>query len=105
MRTLLIFLACAAGAAAQPLLSPEVRADRTVTFRLRAPNAQKVEVNLESQPKLAMSKGADGVWTVTTPALEPDIYGYTFAVDGTGFVDPSNGQLKTNALSATSAVL
>ncbi len=105
MRTLLIFVACAAGLAAQPVLSPEVRSDRTVTFRLRAPNAQKVEVNLESQPRLTMTKGEGGVWTVTTPPLEPDIYGYSFAVDGTGFVDPSNGQVKTNALSVTSAVL
>lgn len=105
MRTILAFLACGLPLAAQALLSPEVKADRTVTFRLRAPNALKVEVNLESLPRLTMTKGEGGVWTATTGVLEPDIYGYTFLIDGTSFVDPSNGQLKTNALSVSSAVL
>lgn len=105
MRIFFALLASSGLLAAQPLLSPEVKADRTVTFRLRAPNAQKVEVNLESLPRLAMAKGPDGVWTATTSALEPDIYGYSFVIDGTGFVDPNYGQIKTNALSVSSAVL
>lgn len=88
----------------QPVLSPEVHADRTVTFRLRSPNAQKVEVGIEGK-RQAMTKGDDGVWTFNTSALEPDIYGYSYQVDGVGFVDPSNGQIKTNALSVSSAVL
>lgn len=109
MRTLLSMLAFATLAAAQqapqPLLSPEVHADRTVTFRLRAPNAQKVSVNIETFQRHEMMKSDDGVWTYTSDPLPPDIYGYTFNVDGTGFVDPANGQIKTNALSVSSAVL
>ncbi|MBI5086385.1 MAG: esterase family protein [Acidobacteria bacterium] len=89
----------------QNAMSPEVQADRKVTFRVKAPNAQKVEVALEGQPRLAMAKGEGGVWTATTGVLAPDIYGYTFNIDGTGFVDPANGQLKTNALAVSSAVL
>ncbi len=88
-----------------PVRSPEVSAERTVTFRLRAPNAQKVELSLEGSPRQAMTKGEDGVWTLTTAPLSPDLYGYSFVVDGVGFVDPANGKIKTNALSVNSAVL
>jgi len=103
----LLFLIAAAAAFAQlpPVLSPEVHADRRVTFRVRAPNAQKVELALETFPRREMSKGEGGVWTLTTDPLEPDIYGYTFVIDGTGFVDPANGMTKPNALSTSSAVL
>ena len=112
MRLTALFLAATAAVFAQPptpspqpVLSPEVRADRTVTFRLRAPNAQKVELAMEGAPRKAMAKGDDGIWTLTTDPLTPDIYGYSYSIDGTGFVDPSNGQIKTNALSVSSAVL
>lgn len=86
------------------LLSPEVR-DGKVTFRVKAPNAQKVELSLEGNGRHAMTKNEEGVWSMTTETLTPDIYGYSFNIDGVGFVDPSNGQIKTNALSINSAVL
>ncbi len=88
----------------KPLLSPEVQ-NRQVTFRVRAPHAQKVELNLEGNGRRAMTRDEEGVWSVTTEALRPDLYGYTFNIDGVGFVDPSNGKIKTNALSVNSAVL
>jgi enterochelin esterase family protein len=91
---------------ARPVSSPEVAADRSVTFRVKAPNAQKVEVSIEGeQKKRPMTKGADGVWTLTTEPLAPALYGYTFQIDGTGFVDPANGLLKTNLMSPNSMVL
>lgn len=93
------------GLYAQQILSPIVHADRTVTFNLRAPNAQKVEVSLESGQRFAMTKGEKDVWTVTTPALLPDIYGYTFRVDDVGMVDPLNGDMKSNALNPSNMVL
>jgi enterochelin esterase family protein len=105
MRYALLLLAAALAVEAQPVLSPEVHPDRRVTFRLRAPNAQKVELALETFPRREMQRGADGLWSVTTDPLAPDIYGYTFVVDGTSFVDPSNGMTKPNALSVSSAVL
>ncbi len=105
MRLLPLLVVAAAPLFAQAVLSPEVHSDRTVTFRLRAPNAQKVELGLETFPRKEMVKGEGGLWTLTTDALPPDIYGYTFNIDGTGFVDPSNGSMKTNALAISSAVL
>src|SRR4051812_35437542 len=62
-----------------PIISPEVNADHTITFRLKAPNAQKVEVNvaLPKNGNLPMTKGENGVWTATTPAPDPDVYEYS----------------------------
>ncbi len=36
-----------------------------------------------------MTKGTDGVWSVTIGPLAPDIYTYAFTVDGTVALDPS----------------
>jgi enterochelin esterase family protein len=105
VRYALLLVAAALALEAQPVLSPEVHPDRRVTFRLRAPSAQKVELALETFPRREMQRGEDGLWSVTTEPLAPDIYGYTFVIDGTGFVDPSNGMTKPNALSVSSAVL
>jgi len=82
-----------------PVTSPEVHADRTVTFRLRAPNAKEVAFALEGSPKpVPMSRDDQGVWSGTTEALEPDIYGYSFVVDGVGMLDPANYRSKPNFL-------
>jgi enterochelin esterase family protein len=82
--------------AEQPrVVSPEVHPDRTVTFRLRAPNAKEVAVSGDFAPKQApMTLGSDGVWSVTAGPLEPDLYGYSFRVDGTSLNDPHNATIK-----------
>src|SRR5579863_3916565 len=68
---------------APPLVTPEVHSDNSVTFRLRAPNAQEVKLTREGTPDpLMMQKDDTGIWTVTTPPLPPDYYGYSFVVDG-----------------------
>ncbi len=81
-----------------PLVSPEVRADHKVTFRLRMPNALKVTVGLEGTNGFPMVKDENGVWSYTTSPLTPDIYGYTFNVDGTDVLDPLNPSIKPNLL-------
>jgi enterochelin esterase family protein len=45
--------------------------------------------------RLSMQKNDQGVWTATTDALQPDIYAYSFSVDGATFSDPSNPLIKT----------
>jgi enterochelin esterase-like enzyme len=81
-----------------PVNSPEVRDDHTVTFRLKAPNAQKVVLatgaiytanGLGKEP-LPFTKGEDGIWTLTIGPLKPDMYAYNFNVDGVQIPDPSN---------------
>lgn len=76
-------------------VSPEVHPDSRVTFRLRAPKASAVELNLGGARPQSLTKGADGVWTVTLSNLTPDLYTYTFTVDGLRMLDHANPNLKT----------
>lgn len=87
------------------IVSPEIHPDHTVTFRLAAPKAVKVQVTgdfLPTQkvqtpfgefdaPGAADMTEKDGVWEYTTPApLAPELYSYTMLVDGLKINDPSN---------------
>ncbi|HEV8038370.1 MAG TPA: alpha/beta hydrolase-fold protein [Bryobacteraceae bacterium] len=106
-RTLSLFTLTALAALAQPpapIVSPEVHADKTVTFRFRDPNAKEVFVSREGAAKLPMQKDEQGVWSVTTDPLEPDFYGYSFVADGVSLIDPSNSLMKPNLLNADSEV-
>jgi enterochelin esterase family protein len=87
-----------------PIISPEVSADRRVTFRFRAPGAKEVFLAREGTPRVAMTKNEAGLWSVTTDALEPDLYGYSFVADGVNLIDPSNSLMKPNLLGPTSMV-
>jgi hypothetical protein len=89
---------------AQRLQSPEVHSDRRVTFRFRAPNAKEVFVAREGAQRLAMQKSEQGVWSVTTAPLEPDMYGYAFVADGVNLIDPLNPLMKPNLLNTQSMV-
>ena len=95
------------------LRSPEVAADGRVTFRLRAANAKDVQVMMPITSKrpgywmdqgLSMHKDAQGVWSVTTESLSPDIYDYSFVVDGTRFADPENPFAETGTSGPVSLV-
>jgi enterochelin esterase-like enzyme len=77
------------------VVSPEVNVNKTVTFRLLAPNAQKVELDMSGFTRKDLVKGSDGLWTVTTETLVPDIYTYKFIVDGLSIPDPSNPAVTT----------
>ncbi len=87
--------------------SPEVHPDRTVTFRLRAPQAALVELTGEvvrgkgPQPMTQpMTKGSDGVWSLTIGPLAPEIWIYNFRVQGVELPDPSNISLMPRAAGA-----
>jgi len=77
------------------VVSPEVRADRTITLRYFAPNARAITAagELDGKPH-PLTKGSDGVWSVTIGPLEPDIYTYAFNVDGVVALDPRNSNTK-----------
>lgn len=87
------------------IVSPEVRADRTVTFRLRMPGAAKVTLNLEGSPSADMAKGENDIWSYTSSPLVPDLYGYSFGVDGTTVLDPNNPLMKPNMIWQSNMVL
>jgi enterochelin esterase family protein len=99
---LLAALVLAAAAPAQPgrgprgpvFVSPEVKSDRHVTFRILAPKAETVGVFTTDvpggfQPRL-MKKGDNGVWEVTLGPIDPGTYRCLFNVDGVLVVDSRN---------------
>jgi enterochelin esterase family protein len=87
-----------------PLVSPEVHSDRSAIFRFRAPNAKEVSLAREGTEPQPMHKDEQGVWSVTTDPLEPDLYGYAFVADGVSLIDPSNPLIKPNLLHLESVV-
>jgi enterochelin esterase-like enzyme len=86
------------------LVSPEVHADGSVTFRFRAPNALEAKLEREGVEPIAMQKDEQGVWSVTTAPLNPDYYAYSILVDGARSLDPSNPMLVPNLLNPDSVV-
>lgn len=73
------------------VVSPEVHSDKRITFRLRAPQADVVEVkSLFFKGKHPLTKDERGVWSVTLGPAEPGIQSYTFFVDGLEIPDPAN---------------
>ncbi len=85
------------GAQGPAVVSPQVNADRSVTLRVLAPKATEIVLTGEilngAQPT-PLQKGEDGVWTVTTPPLPPDVYMYAFRIDGVNTPDPRNPWVK-----------
>ena len=89
--TSLAILSCAFISSAQmrePVASPIVHPDNTVTFNLVAPEAENVKISAQFAPKTDMVKGENGVWTITLGPVAPDIYPYCFEVDGVAVMDP-----------------
>ncbi len=77
------------------LVSPEVGADGTITFRYLAPNASQVTVTDDTEGKPhPMTKDANGIWSATVGPAKPDIYTYAFNVDGIVALDPRNTNIK-----------
>jgi enterochelin esterase-like enzyme len=87
------------------LTSPEVTADRRVTFRLRAPQAKAVSVSGDFGPDVEMAKNADGIWSATVGPLDPEMYVYYFTVDGVRLTDPGNPQVKIGYVTSTTTSL
>jgi len=88
------------------IVSPEISDEMKATFRILAPEATKVEVTGDFLPtekistphgdfdapgRAALTKDEKGLWSYTTAeSLAPELYSYTFIVDGVRMNDPSN---------------
>jgi enterochelin esterase family protein len=91
----IVYAAAANAQQPEPLVrSPEVHADGRVTVRLRAPNARSVLFARDGAAPAPMQRDSAGVWSLTTEPLPPDVYPYTFRVDGVSHPDPSNPATK-----------
>lgn len=88
------------------IVSPQVEGTK-VTFRLLAPNAQKVQLSGSDIPGVgqgqAMTKGEDGVWTISMEIV-PGYYRYSFNVDGVSVIDPRNSSTSESLANAWSLV-
>ncbi|MGA2247160.1 MAG: alpha/beta hydrolase-fold protein [Verrucomicrobiota bacterium] len=102
-RLFFVSLLLAAPAFAQSVVSPDVQSDGRVTFRLQAPNAKQVHALCEGAT-IVMQRDADGVWSGTSAPLQPDIYDYSFNVDGAHTLDPANPLVKYNLLNPENMV-
>jgi enterochelin esterase-like enzyme len=82
------------GGGAPAIVSPEVSADRRITFRISAPQAKAVRVSAGDIPGLGqtgvMTRGENGVWTFTSAPVPPGAYRYNINVDGIAVIDPRN---------------
>ena len=107
------------------VVSPEINADGTVTFRYQAPKAVKVEVTGDFLPtqklefemngqKMSydapgvreLKEGKMGIWEYTTDfKVAPDMYTYTFRVDGLTVIDANNVFVNRDIASLTSVLL
>ncbi len=79
------------------VISPDVRDDRTVTFRMKAPEAKQVMLTggpillaLNQKDPIPFKRESDSLWTLTVGPVKPDIYVYKFIVDGVTVPDPNN---------------
>lgn len=81
-------------AALQEAHLPTVDAEGRVTFQRSAPDAEAVLLALEGRAPRAMEQDENGVWTLKTEPLEPDLYAYHFFIDGAPADDPVNPDRK-----------
>jgi len=74
------------------VISPQVLPDKKVTFRYLAPAAKDVKLGGSQfgATNLPMKKDSIGIWSVTVGPVRPDIYPYSFLVDGVTVMDPAN---------------
>ncbi len=94
---------------AQPqVTSPEVQADRRITFRLLAPKAESVMLGGGDIPGMGrgkeMTKGENGVWEVTVGPIDPGTYRYNFNVGGVAVIDPRNPSISESNTNVWSMV-
>jgi enterochelin esterase family protein len=77
--------------------SPQVTDDNTVIFRFYAPSAKDVKLNTQfERGSVPMKKDSSGVWSVTLGPVKPDMYPYSFVVDGIQVADPKNSNIFPN---------
>src|SRR6187455_2907575 len=73
------------------VISPQVNTDNRVTFRYLARSARVVKLSAQfEKAPVEMKKDELGIWSVTIGPFKPDIYPYSFLVDGVTVMDPAN---------------
>ncbi len=77
--------------------SPDVHPDHSITFRYYSRTAERVYVTGEFlKAPVKMNRDTSGVWSVTVPPVQPDIYPYSIWVDSVQMADPNNTYVFAN---------
>ena len=82
------FLGSAASSNVRSAKYPRVLKDHRVLFRIKAPDAQKVQIDLGK--KYDMVKDADGFWEVITEPQGEGFHYYSLLIDGVAVADPAS---------------
>jgi len=67
---------------------PQILPDHRVVFSVKAPDAQRMQVDLGR--KYDMVKDTSGTWTVTTDSIGEGFHYYSLFIDGVAVADPSS---------------
>jgi enterochelin esterase-like enzyme len=67
---------------------PQILADNRVIFQIKAPDAQKVQIDLGK--KYDLVKNSQGVWETTTDSISEGFHYYSLLIDGVAVADPSS---------------
>ncbi|MBE9462691.1 alpha/beta hydrolase-fold protein [Dyadobacter subterraneus] len=67
---------------------PQILPDNRVVFRVKAPEAQKVQIDLGK--KYEMKKDTGGYWAVTTDSISKGFHYYSLLIDGVALADPAS---------------
>ena len=67
---------------------PQVLPDSRVIFRVKAPDAQRVQIDLVKKYDLKRDTG--GYWTVTTDSVSEGFHYYSLLIDGVALADPAS---------------
>ncbi|HEX8038695.1 MAG TPA: alpha/beta hydrolase-fold protein [Chryseosolibacter sp.] len=67
---------------------PQILPDNRVIFQIKAPDAQKVQVDLGK--KYDMAKDTAGIWRVTTEPIVAGFHYYSLLIDGVPVADPAS---------------
>lgn len=102
------------------IISPEIKKDNTVTFRFMAPGADTVKITGDFLPTVKkktqwgvfdvpgialLKKNDKGIWSFTSETLSPELYSYSFIVDGLTATDPNNPFLIRDVASVTNVFI
>lgn len=67
---------------------PQILPDSRVVFRVKAPDAQKVQIDLAR--KYDMMKDTGGYWIATTDSVSEGFHYYSLIIDGIAVADPAS---------------
>ena len=88
--TVMTLTASAQGYFAPPADSPEIAKDGSVTFKVKAADADTVRLIIDSRLDTLMKHTGNETWSITLRDLEPDLYMYHYIVDGMKVLDNEN---------------